>query len=49
MPTNCVVIAEGADALVDQVVMETKDLIPDPLSQALGSRPELPDRPLLRV
>ncbi|MYD53286.1 MAG: hypothetical protein F4W96_03120 [Chloroflexi bacterium] len=49
MPTNCVVVPEGAEALVGQVVMETLDLIPDPVNQTLGPRPESPDRPLLRV
>ena len=49
MPTNCVVVPEGAEALVGQVVMETLDLIPDPVNQTLGPRLESPDRPLLRV
>ncbi len=49
MPTNCIVVPEGADALIGQVVMETLDLIPDPMNQTLGPRPESPDRPLLRV
>ncbi len=29
--------------------MEVLDLIPDPVHQTLGPRPESPDRPLLRV
>ena len=49
MPTNCIVVPEGADALIGQVVMEVLDLIPDPMNQTLGPRPESPDRPLLRV
>ena len=31
MSTDCIVVPEGAEALVGQVVMETLDLIPDPL------------------
>ena len=49
MPTNCLVVPEGAEALIGQVVMETLDLIPDPANQTLGPRPESPDRPFLRV
>ena len=49
MTTDCIVVPEGADALVGQVVMEVLDLIPDPGKQTLGPRPESPDRPLLRV
>lgn len=47
--TECIVVSEGAEALVGQVVMETLDLIPDPVNQTLGPRPESPDRPLLQV
>ena len=49
MPTNCVVLPEGAEALVGQLVMEALDLIADCVNQTLGPRPESPDRPLLRV
>ncbi len=49
MGTECIVVPEGAEALVGQLVMERLDLIPDPLNQTLGPRPESPDRPLLRV
>lgn len=49
MLTECIVVPEEAEALVGQVVMETLDLIPDPVNQTLGPRPESPDRPLLRV
>ena len=48
MLTECIVVPEGAEALVGQVVMETLDLIPDPVHQTLGPRPESPERPLLR-
>lgn len=49
MLTECIVVPEEAEALVGQVVMETLDLIPDPVNQTLDPRPESPDRPLLRV
>ncbi|MCY3733770.1 MAG: retroviral-like aspartic protease family protein [Chloroflexi bacterium] len=49
MLTECIVVPEEAEALIGQVVMETLDLIPDPVNQTLGPRPESPDRPLLRV
>ena len=49
MLTECIVVPEGAEALVGQVVMGMLDLIPDPVNQTLGPRPESPDRPLLRV
>ena len=49
MPTECIVVTEEAEALIGQVVMKTLDLIPDPVNQTLGPRPESPDRPLLRV
>ena len=49
MLTECIVVPEGAEALVGKVVMETLDLIPDPVNQTLDPRPESPDRPLLRV
>ena len=49
MLTECIVAPEGAEALVGQVVMETLDLIPDPVNQTLAPMPESPDRPLLRV
>ena len=49
MLTECIVVPEGAEALVGQVVMETLDLIPDPMNQTLGPRPKSPDRSLLRV
>ncbi len=49
MLTECIVVPEGAEALVGQVVMEVLDLIPNPMNQTLGPRPESPDRPLLRM
>ena len=49
MSTECIVVPEGAEALVGVLVMERLDLIADPANQTLGPRPESPDRPLLRV
>jgi len=47
--TECIVLPEGAEAVVGLVVLNVLDLHPDPVSQTLGPRPESPDRPLLRV
>ena len=47
--TDCIVVAEGAQAVVGRVVTMALDLHPDPVNQTLGPRPESPDRPLLRV
>ena len=49
MATECIVVPEGAEALVGVLVMERLDLVADPVNQTLGPRPESPDRPLLRV
>lgn len=49
MGTECIVVPEGAEALVGVLVMERLDLIADPANQTLDPRPESPDRPLLRV
>ena len=47
--TDCIVVAEGAQAVVGRVVTMALDLHPDPVNQTLGPRPESPDRPLLQV
>lgn len=49
MPTDCVVVPAGADALVGQLVMERLDLLADCVAQTLGPRPESPDRPMFRM
>ena len=49
MPANCIVLPQGAVALVGQIVMEALDLIADPLNRTLHPRPEAPDRPMLRL
>ncbi len=47
--TDCIVVAEGAQAAIGRAVTMALDLHPDPVNQTLGPRPESPDRPLLRV
>ena len=47
--TDCIVVAEGAQAAIGRAVTMALDLHPDPANQTLGPRPESPDRPLLRV
>ena len=49
MSTECVVLPQGADALVGQLVMERLDLIADCRAQTLHPRPESPDLPLMRL
>ncbi len=49
MQTDCLVVPEGAEALLGQIAMERMDLIADCANQTLTGRPESPDRPLLRV
>ena len=49
MQTDCLVVPEGAEALLGQIAMERMDLIADCANQTLTARPESPDRPLLRV
>ena len=49
MQTDCIVVPEGAEALLGQIAMERLDLIADCANQTLTARPESPDRPLLRV
>ena len=49
MPANCIVLPQGTDALVGQLVMEGLDLVADCVAQTLGPRPESPDRPLKRL
>ena len=49
MPVNCIVLPQGTDALVGQLVMEGLDLVADCVAQTLHPRPESPDRPLMRL
>ena len=47
--TDCIVLPEGADAVVGLIVLNVLDLHADHESGTLGPRPESPDRPLLRA
>ena len=49
MFTECIVLPQGADALVGQLVMRRLDLVADCVAQTLHPRPESPDRPLMRL
>ena len=49
MPADCIVLPQGADALVGQLVMERLDLVADCVARTLHPRPESPDRPLMRL
>ena len=49
MPSNCIVLPQGTDALVGQIIMEGLDLVADCVAQTLHPRPESPDRPLMRL
>ena len=49
MRADCVVLPQGADALIGQVVMERLDLVADCVAQTLHPRPESPDLPLMRL
>ena len=49
MPANCIVLPQGTDALVGQLIMEGLDLVADCVAQTLHPRPESPDRPLMRL
>ena len=46
---DCIVLPQGSDARVGQIVTRQLDLIPDPETKALGPRPESPDLPLMRI
>ena len=49
MPANCIVLPQGTDALVGQLIMEGLDLVADCVARTLHPRPESPDRPLMRL
>ena len=49
MPTDCIVLPQGANALVGQIVTRHMDLVADHVAQTLHPRPESPDRPLMRL
>ena len=49
MSTECVVLPQGTDALIGQIVTRQLDLVADHVAQTLHPRPESPDRPLMRL
>ena len=49
MPANCIVLPQGTDALVGQLIMEGLDLVADCVARTLHPCPESPDRPLMRL
>lgn len=49
MFTGCVVVDEGAEALVGQIILEELDLIPDPKRRTLGPRHPSGEGLLLRL
>ncbi|MBU2575451.1 MAG: retroviral-like aspartic protease family protein [Elusimicrobia bacterium] len=49
MPTDCLVGPPGCEVLIGQLVMESLDLIPDPLKKTLTPRPESPYLPTLKL
>lgn len=49
MTTDCLVGPPGCEPLVGQIVMESLDLIPDPVQRTLTPRPESPFRPTLKM
>ena len=49
MSAGCVVVPQGSDALLGQIVMAQLDLVADCVNRTLSPRPESPDLPLLRL
>jgi hypothetical protein len=49
MKSDCLVGPPGSEPLVGQLVMESLDLIPDPVKRTLTPRPESPYRPTLKM
>ena len=49
MSTECIVLPQGVDALVGQLVMERLDLVADCVARTLHPRLESPDRPVMRL
>ena len=49
MRADCIVLPQGVEALVGQLVMERLDLVADCVARTLHPRPESPDRPLMRL
>lgn len=49
MNADCVVGPAASEPLVGQIVLEGLDLIADCATQSLTTRPDSPDRPLLKI
>lgn len=49
MTTDCIVGPPASEPLIGQIVLERLDLIADCATQTLTTRPESPDRPLLKI
>ncbi|MCX5795132.1 MAG: hypothetical protein NTY77_06535 [Elusimicrobia bacterium] len=49
MTTDCLVGPPGCEPLIGQIVLESLDLIPDPVKRTLTSRPESPFLPTLKL
>jgi len=49
MTTDCLVGPPGCEPLIGQIVLESLDLIPDPLKRTLTPRPESPFLPTLKM
>lgn len=46
---DCIVLPQGSEARIGQIVTRQLDLVPDYANQTLSPRPESPDRPMMRV
>lgn len=49
MTTDCLVGPPGCEPLIGQIVLESLDLIPDPVKRTLTPRPESPFLPTLKL
>ena len=49
MNTDCVVVPNGVDPLIGQLIMEELDLVADCRARTLTPNPKSPDIPLLRI
>ena len=49
MTTDCLVGPPGCEPLIGQIVLESLDLIPDPVKRTLTPRPESPFLPTLKM
>lgn len=49
MTADCLIGPPGCESLIGQIVMESLDLIPDPVKRTLTPRPESPFLPTLKL